>query len=992
MKVIKELIKKIIGNLHMPNNQRGVVLPIILMAIGGLSLIGAAAISVSTGEIGIANNDKMYKAALNLAEAGISDANDGIQGNRALIPQPIGSVMSASYTFNTALASGRYQVTVELPVVTAVSSFPLAGASSVAVADITKLGPGNTIIIGNTDIHMMAQIGSITQPGNILNLIDSRNRPYLLPYDVTADMKVARNLISITSLGQTGTGLTGGTPTAWRSNPAGLGNTQLPAGGIVRSTATIQAQYTMQEIQILSQFTATGTLPNAPVGKFNGPILVTNSLDVNNYQKNDYSGPIFISGAATATINGTSLPSTNSFFPKAVKIPAVAVNAGTMLANAQNNATCYQKQCTNASGTQQIYYLNGYKVDVKTYRPPVAGNGFQLNIDDTQVDITGTKLIVYVSYPPMTLGSSENVQLTKNATNPADPTAPASFSPIIPTAVTPSDAKVTWGGTNANIKFDPGVYVAGTIQITFNLSNISWPGTYIRLYDNSNNSPGFGPNKVMSNGVWTTPLGNIESQVYQGDLNIYNDSGAGSHANHSTILTTAPSTWYNGGYATSDTASATATAPTTNGEGAILFGGRRMGATWTVGDTASYWTTYYIHTNAVGNCNDHDIAIKAYTKVTYLGTSNKCSGTDNRMLFLYETVWNHTGTNNADSGLQGDDNDPKLGNTTIPNMTSHKGYYKWVRERDYTGGDANHIMKGVEPLLGDKEFNSVFNHSSANRFQSAVVNTNISRIRMIGWTNPPVAYGSSTMNVSPMSFATWPNTPANSSSWDWVDMIGNRSSFPSSGALNGFDFADFTIASGSVVPYVQGNDAVLPDATGAPGSNSFNLHRATSLPAELGLGHTWSGPTSQAMPGAGAAIMDPSQLPSTVITATISGPYFTRFEIRRGSANLFFDAANGIPFNIKELSVETKGGGANITIGSATNPATVFAGQFKLESESCAGSINFNFTGKMVSNEVEFEKNVQYNIDTTLSNAATCLSSGQNYIYLRKQSWREIRN
>jgi hypothetical protein len=496
-----------------------------------------------------------------------------------------------------------------------------------------------------------------------------------------------------------------------------------------------------------------------------------------------------------------------------------------------------------------------------------------------------------------------------------------------------------------------------------------------------------------------TPLGNIESQVKQGDVNWLADAAAGTHSdtstghNHSGILTSKPTTYYRGIYATSDTASSTASTWTSSGEGALLFGGRKKSSTaWKVGDMAVYDTKYFIHTNASGSCNDHDIMILSRTKVTYMGISTKCSDTDQKKLFLYETIWNHTATNTIDNGVQVDDTDAKLG--FIP----HKGYFKWVRSTDSNDND---LFKGVEILMGDKEFGSVFNHSSDNRFQSAVINVNIDKVRMIGWSNPPTIYNSisNTMQASTTAFPTTAWLPTNSKDWDWPDMVGTRSAFSTATSTNGFDFSDFrtvlnTINSpyGYMQTYTKGSDQVLPDVSpipGAAGNGTVYLYKTTTPATWPG---SWTGPAYQvSMPG--SPLLDTTYaLPPTVITATISGPYFSGFEIRRGSANLLFDAANGIPFNIYSLQIETRGAGASITIGTTANPATVFAQTFKLQSEDCGGTINFNFTGKMVAKKLEFENNVKYTMDTTLGGGSCLSSATQSFIYLRKNSWTELRN
>lgn len=1028
------------------NNQKGVVLPIILMAIGGLSLIGAAAVSVSSGEMNIAHNDRNYKVALNLAEAGINDAADGIAGNREILPVPLGTINNTSYSFNvggTAFNNtGRYNVTVALPIFTTLKDVALQGASSVTVFDITSLNPGDSIVMGDATTHLMAKIGSIT-PGvgteGTLNLVDGKNKPYILGQQLDPGMRIAKNFIRVTSTGEAGTGLgsTYNAPALWRASSTinATPNITPPVAGpgVIRSTLTLQAEYTIQEINFIGNLGA-DVSPLGANSKLNGPVLISDAgppanqlgqLSISPYAQGDYSGPIFMStsaiNAGNLKINGNSYyPTTqgiNGTYPKIIPIsPAAAQKADVnkILAQATTNANCYQKACNVAGATQQIYYLNGYQVDVLPYRPTTAGTaGFPMSIDPDSVQLVGTNIVFsFKINTTFATTSADDVNINVNTGTPASNT---NQTPTLISVSQPTNPINGIGINGQNISFaNNTTYYAGTVvTVSFPAGNDG----YLRIWDNnSNNGIPPGGSAAYSNGVWVTALGAVESQEKQGDVNWLGDAGAGTHSdvdtghNHSTILTTKPTKYWRGIYATNNNASGTTTTWISSGEGAVLFGGRTNNSTaWVVGDTTSYYTTYYIHTNAVGSCDDHDIKMVSLTKVTYLGISTKCTGTDQKRLFLYETIWNHTPVNTFNKGVQSDDTDTSLG--FIP----HKGYFKWVREKDIND---NELFKGIEVLMGDKEFNSVFNHSSDSRFKSSVINANIDKVRMIGWANPPLKYNNtlSRMEVSPVGFASlpdvWPTTTnpviANSKDWDWPDMVGTRSQFTTAVNTRGFDFSNFSTVMNSfnqTTGYIEAyqtspGNYVLPDMStinprtstaNNSGTGNILLYKTVINPATLWPG-VWTGnsPANVAMPG--NPIMNPSGLQPTVITATISGPSFTKFEIKRGSANLFFDAANGIPFNIKELKIETKGAGANITIGSSANPATVFAQKFKLESEDCGGTINFSFTGKMVASEVKFEKNVKYDVQSTMTNAPGCLSTTNNFIYLKKSNWKEIRN
>lgn len=1036
---ITQLLKQTI------NNQKGVVLPIILMAIGGLSLIGAAAVSVSSGEMNIAHNDRNYKVAFNLAEAGISDAADGVAGNRDLLPVPLGVITSASYSFNVGGTAfndtGRYNVTVEIPVVTAVKTQALIGASSVEVWNTKGLNQGTSIIIGDATTHLMATIGSITPTtgtSGILNLVDGRNNPYVLGVNINADtMFVAKNWVRITSTGEAGSGL-GSNYTAvalWRASSSINANPNMtpPAAGIgaIRSRTTLQAEYSIQEINIMNSLQGDANPVPAAPQTFNGPILVTGSLTgPNPYNKNDYSGPIFaptdkITGGQIK-FDGTSYnPITNGVnakYPKIIPISTAAAtkaNVNNILAQADVNATCYQLECSNASASQQIYNINGYKLQVKVFKPQ-KGGGLQLAINDdsTNLGANGDVTMDFEIVQSFSLTSSDDVPLvfTDAAGTPPVPSTNTTLSVSNATitkqgnvtdtgSISMIAGKVRFKGSGAGTGLS---YSAGTIiTVTIPQSEMTklGSGVYVWLYDNSNNIPGFGGGKSYSNGVYMTSLGNLQSEQWQGDIVYQNDAATHTHLTP-TIQTTAPTIYVRGLYAATDTTLApwTTTAQTATGDmGAVLFGGRKATDTnWVPGDQAEYLLTYYIHTTAIGNCNAHDIKVTSYSKVTYIGDSSKCNDTEIRRVFVYETIWNHLSDNNLSKGLQPDDTDPKL---VMPNP--HKGYYKYDGGKDKTDNELIIIGKSRAIVMGDDEFNSVFNHAAKPDYHSAIVNMNISQINMIGAANPPTTYLSGQMTIAPVPFASTSWIPTSTKNWDVTEMIGNRSGFIATHDTNGFDFVDFSIASGSVTPYNQ-NGMVLPDVSGTPGAGGttgFTLYKATSTPAEIksvrtvgGVyttvsGTTWGSPTIAAFPNNGTPIMNPNQMGSTIITATISGPWFSSFNVRRGSVNLVFDPANGIPFNIQTLSVETKGSGSSITMGSSANPVAVYANSFTLKSEDCGGQTNFSFTGKMIASSVQFEGNVKYVVDTTITNAPGCLAPSINsLIYLKKTNWQEIRN
>lgn len=976
------------------NNQRGVVLPIILMAIGGLSLIGAAAIGVSTGEIGIANNDRNYKAALNMAEAGVADAADGIQANRDLLPRPLGAINSASYSFNVALGNtGRYSVSVSLPVVTTTAADILIGASTAVVTDTTGLNVGDTIVIGDTTTHIMTRIGAIDRTAKILTLMDNKNNPYYFGQNLGTGTYVARNKLQITSTGYAGLGLVGqySTVGGWRTVSAinGTPNPTLSTAGALRSTATLQGDYSMQEVAMFGSFDAR---VDAGGNKFFGPIFVTNSLSLSPYNRGDYSGPIF---APTTVINAGNIkignptassyyPSTapNANYPKVIGVSPAAVtkaNISGALAQAAASSTCYQVQCSNASATQQIYYLNGYEIGV-SLKTNITGNNPSITASNPIVNTTTNTLrltLTVNSATPLANGVGSHFQVYIES----NPTTEPTMQPALPgwnygtggtsgfnvVSTISSIVSTTAGVTgNASIISGNAIDLSGATSgtVTFDIPLPSGTGFYLTIGANGSQ----GTNSGLTNALLVGTA--YSAYEKQGNITV------GTHTGHTTILTTQPAI--------------TTTGSTYNGH-AALFGGKTMTSSgWTVGMQSEYLTRYYIHTTAPGSCNDQDIVVTSKTSVTYLGTGTKCSSSELRKLFLFETVWNHTTTNGLNSGYQAD-------STIQP----QKGYYKFVRGKDNTENEP--II--VSMVIGDKEFNSVFNHAAKPAFTSSVVNVNIGggddrgAINMIGYANPPLKWNNLTnqMDIYTKDFtASSPvyALPTSPNNWDQPDMVGPYTDFVVTPSTNGFDFVDMSLASKSIVPYTVGNNEILPDVSTIPGSiagGNIPTYRNSTTGVYPG---SWSFDSNRAAPNAtaGAPIMDTSGLPTTTITATISGPYFSWFTIQRGTANLFFNPANGIAFNVAGLKVETKGSGANITIGSTANPATVFAGQVKMESEDCGGTTNFNFVGKMVASQVEFENNVKYNMDTTLSGANTCLSPAlQSFIYLKKEGWKEIR-
>lgn len=420
-----------------------------------------------------------------------------------------------------------------------------------------------------------------------------------------------------------------------------------------------------------------------------------------------------------------------------------------------------------------------------------------------------------------------------------------------------------------------------------------------------------------------------------------------------------------------------------------------------IGRWQAYDTTYYIHTSdnlhpTTDACGESDIVIVARTIVTYMGqrtvkTSNTCTNPKLMYSFQYETIWNHylsPVTNFANSGLQTDDAEALL------HLLPHKGYYKWVKTSD--GTDSEPVQPEV--AIGDQEFNSVFNHSAKTNFHSAIVNWNISRVNLVGFTNPPATANASNVNtqlfntpmvVAPKPFPTSTWFPSGQKAGiSNNEVSGNFSSFGIGPATNGFDFSGI----GFTFYRDQNNYPYIIDAaTITPGVNTF-LYVGNQTTSDINNGTLWSYTSN---PGANNAdplypqppLFSPTQ---TVITATNSGPA-TAFVITRGMAGLFFDPANSIAFNVASIKVETTDYGAPISIGSAANPATVVTQSLNVESEGCGAYTAWNFTGSLVAHSVEFEDNVKYTQNSNLSAASACLTSGVNYVFLQRVNWKEIR-
>lgn len=1019
------------------NNQRGVVLPIILMAIGGLSLIGAAAIGVSTGEIGIANNDRSYKSALSMAESGVADVVDAIESNRNFMPRPLGAVNASTYSIYASIGdTGRYDVTVSVPFVAQVTATIPLNASSVVVDNPGIFNPGDAVIIGDTSTHILTRVNSIN--GNTLNLADKRGVAYNFGQSLPVGTYVAKNKVQIRSVGQAGTGFTSNAAVAgWRTIATINANPNASSGGVgsIRSSVTLQGDYSIQELAIIPSFTAD---VNQVGSTYNGPMFVTNNFSISPYALNSYSGPIF---APTSMITGNQLnigatqnspynPIANGptpGYPKVIGISQTAANnvnaaVTSAIAQVQASATCYQVQCGQASASQQIYYLDGYETDIYLIPLMTQGNPLldqQSITPTTNFSPTGSTtftLTVYIGQN--NTGNTQQYQFFY------------STDPILTSGQTLPTSGGSYSVGNNNVNLLPnsvGVVKQGNVvtipngsgggYVTFEVT-INNPGTGGYLIAGQNQ---FGSNSISGYDAIMLGMPSPSSGVREfapglNSTNIFlSDSGAGSHTGHATVATVNGTRQYIGRYATSDTTTTTSTTWVNDpggDTGAVMYNGKIVKtSTMAIGEQQVMYTKYYIHTNAVGSCNDHDIMIVSKTIATYMGIAQRCNS-ETRMLFDYETVWNHI-TNSASGtvnpyniGLQNDDGDPKLTSTV------HKGYYEWVNTRDTAD---NELMRVKYPLIGDKEFLSVFNHPANTNgdFHSAIVNVNIRNLQMIGWSNPPIAYDSvaHTMGASVAAFPTaatgvtsgWLPTNAGSLNWDWNDITGIYSGFRLTSG-DGFDLSSFAINTanyndGNIVPYTANGNYYLPDMSLVPGTPVATVSPRTGTGSVLV--HQWSTPGTWpgnwsntynvAMPA--NPIMSASGLPTTVITATISGPYFTQFQLNRGSANLFFDAANNIPFNVSQLTIKTRGGGgANITIGTTARPAAVYAGTFKLETDDCGGLINFNFVGKMTTSSVEMQNNVQYTMDTTLSPPNSCLTPPiQTFVYLKKDGWKEVR-
>lgn len=956
-------------------NQRGVALPIVLMIVGGLALAGAAAIGTSTGEIGISRNDKDYKSAINIAEAGTADAADAIQGNRDLLPQPMGAVLSNSYRFNVQMTngSGRYDVTVSLPVVTEITN---VNNNVITVRSVANLSRNEIVVIGNTATRYTAKIGAINN--NDLTLLKSDDTAFDKP--LSNGMLVSKNLINVQSEGQAGTGLTGSfTMTGWRNIANLNANTTPPSGGNIRSTATVLAQYSVAEIPIFDTFSAK---VRSQTHKFTGPLLVTTELDVLPYNAGDFTGPIFAVATANPVVfrdtAGNVLASPPA--PKVIRLPNLRItNANTIIDNAADASTaaCYQKRCDDASATAQLYWVNGYRIEVTgADAVPITAEYDDLTVDSVSpatLDLNGGPVTVTLTASG---GASGTFNIQFGATSPGN-SLTITGGPITVDA-SPVATAPTVAVAGNNIVITPGSADSyKTFTVTVNVPAQASANNYNIFARRSNNKD--------TNSAFLTV----------GDLPVVSwEQERTTDLRTTEILTSLP-----------DRTAGRVAPGAVFDTHATLFNGRYINDFQQrhIGERSEYTTTYYIHTTADrnGNCLPEDIKIVSKTIVTYMGTRQDfCDANKTRYLFQYETIWNHQNDNGLNGGNdanivgalrpQSDDADPSIAG--LP----HKGYYKWVRAKE----PESKPLK-PEPLWGDREFNSVFNHSARGNFTSAIVNWNIEKVRMIGWSNPPTVFASNPMNnvvssnmlIGPEPFPSknWLDaTSSNKGGLDNDDISGSFSSFPKIGDPNGFHFNDVLITL-----FLFNNDPYLMD------SRSIN-HGAAQARADIYRGsdaavNGWPNRWTQVNnPQANqSSPVRPVQLgvPGTMITATNSGPQ-TEFEIKYGTANLFFNAANGIPFNMKGVKVETKAtAGAIITIGSITNPATVITGELKVESEGCNNNnpIYFDFIGKLVAGSVELEGNTNYVINSNINAATQCLTQGMNFIFLKRESWRELR-
>lgn len=196
----------------------------------------------------------------------------------------------------------------------------------------------------------------------------------------------------------------------------------------------------------------------------------------------------------------------------------------------------------------------------------------------------------------------------------------------------------TLTGTTIDI---PNGTTGGPIVLRLTLTNPAGvDGGYLVIADNSINNP-------ASNTKYdSTMIGTAKpfSGERQGNTTVFADGGANSHTHFTPqIQTTAPTRQFIGKYRTGDTTTATSAA-WVNGSGdngAVLYQGKTITTSnIAIGEQSEYLTTYYIHTNGIGNCNDHDITITSKTRVTYLGTSNRCGGETKQLLSMrpYGTI------------------------------------------------------------------------------------------------------------------------------------------------------------------------------------------------------------------------------------------------------------------------------------------------------------------------------------------------------------------
>ncbi len=921
-------------------NHRGVALPVVLMVLGVLSMMGAAAIAIALGELRSSHKETQYKSALDLAEAGLADAADGIEGNRRLLPRPLGSIDGNSYAFDVSVGdTGKYTVTVSLPLVAQVTSGwnrMAPGPCTIRVDRPVHLSVSDTVVVGDVSTRMTAIVGAVRN--DEITLVRARGSDLPPSGSIEQGMFISKNLVEIRSTGEVGRGLTASyTLDSWRKadNPFTPG---FAAGsGKVLSRATVISTFLPQEISVFDSLSL--NVATTKGNSFSGPVFAGRSLTLPPNASKSFSGPVFANAYADVS-PGSGL--------KVVTVSSPRISSAAELLAATAESPCSPERC-DPKGASQIYYIFGYEIRVAAPggidhppAPPTDSGGLRINsISPNFLAATPADIKI-------------NVTVSGNAGNGSDATYRffLGYSPLNISSIS-SESGDYWvaGGRDLKIR---GGNTPGSFDVFLSLPVGAASGYITGVRDSDGK---------VTNGQWLSvgAQGAVVSSELQRD-----EGGYHSHARVLKPLPPLRSNWT--GQVTD----------TQNKDGrAVLFGGKDVSALGPadIGSSSEYVTKYFIHTHT-STCGDNDMIISSRTVVTYMGVRKTkgrdgCSLPEQRHLFLYETVWDHT-PGGPNQGLQPDDFEA-LG---LP----HKGYYKWVKTVA-AGSREESSPLTADPQMGDQEFNSVFNHSGGNNFHSAVVQWNISQVRLVGWSNPPVVRSGSTMAVMPQPFprADWLNDPARAAVGD--DEISGNYSALGPGVFSGINLTYYTDSSG--YPY-------LPDAaTINPGRAEMLLYRADSVSPDAGSSWTVSrfpglNSTSPLMP-------ENLAVKPTVITATNKGP-LTRFEVIPGEGSLSFGAANGMAFNVGYLRIlSSKSETFHIAIGSPAEPAVMLAGGMEARGEGC-GRIDLSLWGKVVAGEAILSKQVQYNISSDTGTGGQCLGHGGEFIFLKRLSWQEIRN